>query len=963
MKAPRGFKALVVVLAALGLATGLASAASNGAAASSNAPSPQLLEALKAQASGTVTVSTEDSTTYLGFIRVDHGGDLLPGSGGSAEAKAQDFVSQYGALLGLGDSSGSLVPVASKTDEHGATHVTYNQVYQGVPVFGGTVRVHVDTDESLTGVNGNVVPDINLATTPKLSEAQAGQRAIAHVIADPPRDENGNPPEFLTADDLTTSAKLFVYRVGLVRDVPGTSQLVYEVVVTNGENVREVVYVHAHAGKIVNRYTDVGGALFRRLFEMNTGNQVWQEGDPFPGSLDIDQQNIVNFSGQTYWLFWNAFGRDSWDGAGAEMQSVNNDPTIACPNANWNGATTNYCTGVTGDDTVGHEWGHAYTERTHNLIYQWQPGALNESYSDIWGEVVDLVNGEGTDTPGDVRTVGVCSSFSQPLPVLLINSPPAIAGECAAGGAAFGPPLDETGTTGDVALVDDGVGPNTADACETPFVNAGAIAGKVALVDRGTCAFTVKVKNAQGAGAIAVVVAENTLANPAPMPGVDPTITIPSVRISRAHGSLIKGQLPNPVSVTMKVSVGTREDSYRWLSGEDDPAFGGAIRDMWNPRCLADPGKVSDAEYWCDVSDGGGVHSNSGVPNHGFALLVDGGTYNNQTVAGIGLTKAAHLYWRTQSVYQTRTSDFADHADALEASCADLIGQELVGLSTTDTPSTDPPVSITATDCLSVTAMIAAVELRLEPTQCNFQPLLDPNAPGLCPDGERSDRIYRERFEQGGLRGWTLTNEGVFAGWPGLDWQIDSSLPGDRAGNAAFAADPDAGNCDGGAGDISGAMHLESPVIRLRAPNRTQSMRLAFDHYVATEFGWDGGNISISVNDGPYEVIPATAFLFNAYNTMINPPAAGNTNPLAGQPGWSGTDGGQVFGSWGESQVDLTALGLNSGDRIRLKFNFGMDGCAGVDGWYVDDIEITACRARAQDDDDNDDNDRTARRD
>jgi hypothetical protein len=809
--------------------------------------------------------------------------------------------------------------------------------------------VHVDADGSLTGINGNVVPDINLVTTPKLSEAQAGQRAIAHVIADPPRDEDGNPPEFLTAADLTTSAKLLVYRVGLVRDVPGTSQLVYEVVVTNGENVREVVYVHAHAGKIVNRYTDVGGALFRRLFEMDTSNQVWQEGDPFPGTLNIDQQNIVTFSGQSYWHFFNAFGRDSYDGAGAEMQSVNNDPTIACPNANWNGATTNYCNGVTADDVVAHEWGHAYTQYTHNLIYQWQPGALNESYSDIWGEVVDLINGAGTDTPGDVRTVGVCSSFTQPLPVLLINSPPAIAGECAAGGAAFGPPLDETGTTGNVALVDDGVGPNTADACETPFVNAGAIAGNIALVDRGTCAFTLKVKNAQNAGAIAVVVAENTLANPAPMAGVDPTITIPSVRISRAHGNLIKGQLaiPETVNVTMKVNVGTREDSYRWLVGEDATAFGGAIRDMWNPRCLADPGKVSDAEYWCDPSDQGGVHSNSGIPNHGFALLVDGGTYNGQTVNAIGLTRAAHLYWRAQSVYQTRTSDFADHADALEASCTDLIGLELEGLSTTETPAGPSPDVFGANDCLSVTAMIAAVELRVEPTQCNFQPLLAPNAPRLCPGGEERDRFFSERFEGGGLAGWRLSNQGVFSGWPNLNWQHATSLPGGRSGRAAFAADPDAGNCDGGAGDISGVMRLESPIINMRfqGPRRTESIRLSFDHYVATEFGFDGGNVSISVNGGAYQVIPATAFLFNAYNTTLVPPQGGNTNPLAGQPAWSGTDGGQVFGSWGTSHVDLTALGVARGDRIRLRFDFGMDGCAGVDGWYVDNVQISACKA------------------
>ena len=153
-------------------------------------------------------------------------------------------------------------------------------------------------------------------------------------------------------------------------------------------------------------------------------------------------------------------------------------------------------------------------------------------------------------------------------------------------------------------------------------------------------------------------------------------ITIPSLLISLPNTNAIKGQLATGVNVTMRVRGGGSppEDSYRWLSGEDDPAFGGAIRDMWNPQCFGDPGKVTDAEYHCDTSDRGGVHSNSGVPNHGFALLVDGGTYNGQTINAIGLTKASHLYWRAQSVYQTRTSDFDDHADALEASCTDLIG-------------------------------------------------------------------------------------------------------------------------------------------------------------------------------------------------------------------------------------------------------------------------------------------------
>ncbi len=67
----------------------------------------------------------------------------------------------------------------------------------------------------------------------------------------------------------------------------------------------------------------------------------------------------------------------------------------SCPNASWNGTFISFCTGLTTDDVTGHEWTHAYTQYTHNLIYQWQPGALNESYSDIFGETIDRINGRG----------------------------------------------------------------------------------------------------------------------------------------------------------------------------------------------------------------------------------------------------------------------------------------------------------------------------------------------------------------------------------------------------------------------------------------------------------------------------------------------------------------------------------------------------------------------------------------
>jgi hypothetical protein len=128
--------------------------------------------------------------------------------------------------------------------------------------------------------------------------------------------------------------------------------------------------------------------------------------------------------------------------------------------------------------------------------------------------------------------------------VVTVDPPSSAAGTYGATGAAFGPAPTPTGVSGSIVLVDDGTStpptgtPN--DGCE-PFTLP---ANSIALVDRGLCGFVVKVKNAQDAGAVAVIVANNAAGDPIPMGGVDPTITIPSVMVSQAHGTTIKAGLP-----------------------------------------------------------------------------------------------------------------------------------------------------------------------------------------------------------------------------------------------------------------------------------------------------------------------------------------------------------------------------------------------------------------------------------
>ncbi|KMQ59985.1 metalloprotease [Chryseobacterium angstadtii] len=124
-----------------------------------------------------------------------------------------------------------------------------------------------------------------------------------------------------------------------------------------------------------------------------------------------------------------------------------------------------------------------------------------------------------------------------------------------AGVAQFGPALNDIGITGDVKLA------SVIDGCTA--LTAGELAGKIGLVERGgTCGFSVKVKNAQNAGAIGAIIYNNaangaTLGN---MGGTDATITIPSILITNAEGEFIKGKLATPTTVNVDLRADTKYD-------------------------------------------------------------------------------------------------------------------------------------------------------------------------------------------------------------------------------------------------------------------------------------------------------------------------------------------------------------------------------------------------------------------
>ncbi len=197
----------------------------------------------------------------------------------------------------------------------------------------------------------------------------------------------------------------------------------------------------------------------------------------------------------------------------------------------------------------------------HDVLYQYGFDEVSGNFQNDnlgrGGLGVDYVRAEGLDgggtnnanffTPSDGLNprmqMYLWSAIATNTP-LTINAPESIAGEMWAIESAFSTnnKLQDIGlTTGNLVLVEDAIG-NGHLACGE-LSNALIISGNIAVIDRGDCNFTIKVKKVQDLGAIAAIVINDVAGAPIPMGGTDNLIVIPAVMVSLADGNLLKAVL------------------------------------------------------------------------------------------------------------------------------------------------------------------------------------------------------------------------------------------------------------------------------------------------------------------------------------------------------------------------------------------------------------------------------------
>ncbi len=339
---------------------------------------------------------------------------------GNAAAIARGFLDENRALFRLTSATDQFSLLRVEPDaQRGYAHVRLNQSYHGIPVFGKQLVVHLDPGENVVAVNGQFAPDIKVATEPSITPQEAERVARQDLLEEQLTEAERAR---VTVEVLEDKTHLTIYV-----DEWGKATLTWNVTILTDSPLGQWSYfVNAGRPAIVHRFDAGEHVKQRKTYTADNraavpGRILIAEGER--ARNDAVAQAAHDGAGKVYDYFWNAFKRDAIDGRGSPMVSTvhyGSDPEDA-ENAAWIGERQQMIYGDGGKlfkplanalDVVGHEFTHGVTDATAGLIYQGQPGALNESYSDVFGALIDRAN----------WTIGEQVVKSPPFPVPVLRS-------------------------------------------------------------------------------------------------------------------------------------------------------------------------------------------------------------------------------------------------------------------------------------------------------------------------------------------------------------------------------------------------------------------------------------------------------------------------------------------------------------------------------------------------------------
>jgi len=372
--------------------------------------------------------------------------------GATAEERAIDGLNKVKADFGFAKAEGNFIIKNSETDAvTGLTHTKFDRVINGIPVLNNEMIVH-EANGELQGVTGEwntLSPNANKA---KLNDTAAVEKAIAHTeyqgeLTAPATAELVYFPQGDKAI-LTYSVEVsylgeeagrwFIFVDAVNGSIVEAHNDLHEVtgtgtgVLGDTKSINTTLVSGSYQLKDTTKYmyTQKGSTIETYDFRNGTSSQYYSTDADNVWNTTAQRANVDAhfYAGKVYDYYYNTLGRNSFDGNGAKIVSGVHYSTNY-NNAFWNGSQMTYGDGdgstfiaLSGAyDVVAHELTHAVIERTANLTYSYQSGALNESWADAMASVMDASDwliGEDVYTPGTagdaLRSMSNPTAYNQP---------------------------------------------------------------------------------------------------------------------------------------------------------------------------------------------------------------------------------------------------------------------------------------------------------------------------------------------------------------------------------------------------------------------------------------------------------------------------------------------------------------------------------------------------------------------
>lgn len=318
--------------------------------------------------------------------------------GSSPEQAARAFLTDYGSAFGLRNPGQDLTAVRTDQTPDGVRVVRFQQKVSGVPVLAGEIVVASQADGAVLSVSSDASTVSGTPTTNRVDKASAISVAFASVAKETGAD----------AAKLRGNGGIWLYEPTLVGDArPGTRNVWrIEVTSTVDADLRYEVLVDANTSRVVLALELNRGAKQRVVCDFanqqfpagqdpacNTGNPGRIEGGPVSTVADVNQ--AYDNLGHSYDYYSTVLGRDSFDGIGSPLRAsvrvCRAGSTCPFKNAYWNGEQLVFGQGYAGAlDVVGHELTHGVNQYTAGFYYAFQSGALDESFADIFGQLIQF---------------------------------------------------------------------------------------------------------------------------------------------------------------------------------------------------------------------------------------------------------------------------------------------------------------------------------------------------------------------------------------------------------------------------------------------------------------------------------------------------------------------------------------------------------------------------------------------